>query len=207
MAGPPKGPVLGPMVICGIEISPRTYGELKAERVRDSKKIGENRRAELAELIRKRAKKIEFVEFWPGEIDRMREGGTNLNEIEAIGFAELLDLFKASRAYIDSASANSEEFARALKGLCEKDSMRLIVEHKADENYLPVSAASIMAKVRRDGRIEELKEDYGEIGSGYPADERTVRFLEDWIKRKGELPAIARKTWKTAKRMKGIFDS
>ncbi len=57
-----------------------------------------------------------------------------------------------------------------------ENKIEMIVEHKADEEYLPVSAASIIAKVRRDRRIEELKEKHGETGSGYPADERTIKF-------------------------------
>lgn len=175
---------------------------MKSERVRDSKKIGKQRRKELAELLHRRAEKIEFVEFWPEDIDEMRQNGTNLNRIEAIGFAKLLDRLKASQAYIDSASANAEKFSECLKNLCNKSTVELVVEHKADKNYLSVSSASILAKVRRDRRIEELKSEYGETGSGYPADDRTVKFLERWVEENEELPEIARKTWKTAKRMK-----
>lgn len=190
------------MVICGIKISPRTYGELRAERVRDSKKIGVERRRELSSLLRKRAERIEFVEFKAAKIDRMRRNGTNINCIEAIGFAKILDKLEASKAYIDSASANSEKFTQDMIDYCNKDGTELVVEHEADQNYLPVSSASILAKVRRDKRIEELKDKYGDTGSGYPADDRTIKFLERWIEENEELPEITRKTWKTAKRLK-----
>ena len=40
-----------------------------------------------------------------------------------------------------------------------------------------VSAASIVAKVVRDREITKLAKKYGEIGSGYPSDPVTIRWL------------------------------
>lgn len=59
-----------------------------------------------------------------------------------------------------------------------------------------------MAKVRRDRKIEELKERYGDTGSGYPSDDRTVQFLERWMEKNSELPDCVRKTWGTVERFK-----
>lgn len=189
------------MVICGVVLSPDVHGELKAKRVRDSKEIGPRKREYLAKLIKKRAEKFEILEFEPAEIDQLREEGTNLNRIEAIGFARVLNRLESRKAYLDSASANSDKFAESVQELLENN-VELIVEHKADDKYLPVSAASIIAKVRRDRRIEELKGEYGETGSGYPADERTTKFLKKWMKTHDDLPNSARKSWKTAQRIK-----
>lgn len=189
------------MVICGIVLDPEVFGCLRAERVRDSKEIGPNRREELFEILVEKSEEFEMVEIGSQEIDEQRNNGTNLTELEAIGFAEVLDRLELRKAYIDSASANSEKFREGIQENLDKDP-DLVVEHKADENRLPVSAASILAKVRRDERIERLKEDYGEIGSGYPADDRTVDFLESWMENHTELPDITRKTWKTAQRIK-----
>ncbi|KXB05929.1 hypothetical protein AKJ53_01735 [candidate division MSBL1 archaeon SCGC-AAA382F02] len=188
------------MVICGILLDTDVFAELKAERVRDSKKISPNRRKELSELLKKRAEKFEIVEIEPGEIDQLRGEGTNLNQIEAIGFARVLNRLNPETVYVDSASANTEMFADQIYELLDED-MELIVEHEADVKYLPVSAASIIAKVRRDERIEELKEKYGEMGSGYPADDRTIQFLKKWVKEHKELPTFARQSWKTAQRI------
>lgn len=192
------------MVICGITLDPESFEELRVERVRDSKKISPRRRESLAALLKDRAEDYEIVEFGPAEIDQLRAEGTNLNEIEALGFAKILNRLEPPKAYIDSASANTEVFADSISELLECD-MELVVEHGADEKYLPVSAASIIAKVRRDSEIEELKKKYGETGSGYPADERTVRFLENWVRENGELPPFARNSWKTAERIKSEF--
>ena len=51
----------------------------------------------------------------------------------------------------------------------------------------------------RDREIRKLKALYGEIGSGYPSDPRTLEFLERWIEERGEPPPIARKSWKTVR--------
>jgi len=43
---------------------------------------------------------------------------------------------------------------------------------------------------------------YGDMGSGYTADPKTLEFLESWIKRYGSYPEFVRKSWKPAKRLK-----
>lgn len=201
-----RGPVLGPMVICGVTLNPEVFKELNAERVRDSKKIGPQRRVELAKLIIERAERHEIIEFEASEIDRLRlEKDVNLNEIEAIGFARLINKLDPPKVYVDSASANAEKFAESIRQQLEVDT-ELVVEHEADVKYLPVSAASIIAKVRRDERIEKLSHHYGELGSGYPADERTINFLESWMQEHRELPEFARSSWKTAQRIEKKFE-
>lgn len=199
--GPPKGPVLGPMVICGVSLRSSLWHELRNRGVRDSKKISPERREELALFLREEAERIEFVEIGPEQIDRARDNGSNMNQIEADGFARILNKLDPPRAYLDSASANAQKFASIVEGKLKND-IELVVEHSADENYPPVSAASILAKVRRDKRIDELKDEHGETGSGYPVDERTIKFLEKWMEDHDNLPNCARKSWKTAQRIK-----
>jgi ribonuclease HII len=76
---------------------------------------------------------------------------------------------------------------------------QIVSEHKADSSYPVVAAASIVAKVRRDQRIREFHQSYGDFGSGYPNDPKTRRFLTDWIKTHNTYPDIVRKTWETAR--------
>ncbi|TET00778.1 MAG: ribonuclease HII, partial [Hadesarchaea archaeon] len=42
---------------------------------------------------------------------------------------------------------------------------------------------------------------YGDLGSGYTSDPRTIAFLERWVREHGELPEFARKSWETAQRI------
>ncbi len=189
------------MVICGVSFRPEVISDLESEGVRDSKELPPNRREELDEFLRVKAEKCEIVEFEACEIDNLRWEGTNLNQIEEIGFSKILNRLKTEKAFIDSASANAEKFSKNLMNMLNHDT-ELIVEHGADKNRLPASAASIIAKVRRDKRIEELKEEFGDTGSGYPGDNNTIHFLKKWFQKHGCLPECARETWKTAKRIK-----
>ena len=78
---------------------------------------------------------------------------------------------------------------------------KIICRHKADEIYPAVSAASIVAKVIRDREIEKLHEKYGDFGSGYPSDPRTINFVKNSIQNKIDIDKIVRHQWKTYKSM------
>ena len=51
------------------------------------------------------------------------------------------------------------------------------------------------AKLR--ARIEELRKEYGEIGSGYAHDPITIRFLSEYYLTNQDFPPIVRRSWKT----------
>ena len=80
-------------------------------------------------------------------------------------------------------------------------------QHKADENYESVAAASICAKLLRDQRIAELAQQHGSFGSGYPSDPYTIAALHDPAKFKLLHPFI-RHRWKTVEQLaqKKLFE-
>jgi len=189
------------MVICGISFEQKSLKYLQEKGIKDSKELKASQRKELDGYLRKTAEKVEIIEFKAQKITSMQKRNTNLNQIEEIGFSKILNHLNVKKAFIDAASTNVEKFSKNLRKKTNGKA-KIIAEHKADENRLPVSAASIIAKVRRDKRIEELKEKFGKIGSGYPSDPKTIKFLENWIKNHEKFPKIVRKTWKTAERIK-----
>lgn len=78
------------------------------------------------------------------------------------------------------------------------------VSKKADSIYPIVSAASVCAKVTRDAALDALVETYsmkgGEMGTGYPGDERTKQWLRGSMDPVfGWSPAMTRFSWSTAK--------
>jgi ribonuclease HII len=101
---------------------------------------------------------------------------------------------------VDACDVNSFRYAEMVKGNLVRQ-CEIVSEHHADVKFPVVSAASIIAKVTRDRAIAALAKKYGEIGSGYPADPVTIRFLETWIAEHGSPPPIARKSWKTISAM------
>jgi ribonuclease HII len=194
-----RGPVLGKMVLCGVLFDEGAAERLKAAGVRDSKLLSPKRRAALAELILRQAIKCEVIELSPEEIDTLREK-INLNELEAMKFAQILERLKPNVAYVDSTDPNPSRFRkRIIRYLQSKP--QLIVENFADRRYEIVAAAAVVAKVRRDQQINELRLKYGDLGSGYSSDPRTIEFLRQWVRKEGKLPPFARKSWETSKRI------
>ena len=55
--------------------------------------------------------------------------------------------------------------------------------------------------MERDAEIAKLSKAHGELGSGYPHDERTIKFLEKWLEKNKALPKFARGSWETNKRL------
>ncbi len=191
-----KGPVVGPMVVAGVMIPETRATFLEQLGLRDSKALSPRRREFLAEEIRKVAK-YHILEVSAGQIDALREKMT-MNEVMVVSYAKVLKELKPDRAFVDAADVNPGRFAQNVH---EKYGapIDIVSEHNADAKYPIVSAASILAKVRRDAAMRALEKQIGrEIGSGYPSDSRTVHFLENWIKEHGSLPSFVRHSWKTA---------
>jgi len=200
-----RGPVIGSLFVAGV----LNFEGLEVLGVRDSKRLSSKRREQLAKLIVD-ATEVQVVELTAKEIDERRKS-QSMNEITVDLFARIIELLHPDRVYVDAADVNPERFAYNLRKKCRcKCNMRerdieIISEFKADVNYPVVSAASIVAKVHRDRSIRELATEIGtEIGSGYPADPRTIQFLKrllDDRKDKNSIPAYVRQSWKTFERL------
>ena len=118
--------------------------------------------------------------------------------MEAKFVAKILDKLKPDVVYVDAPDTSPERFAcQIIQNLNQP--IKIISEHKADQNYPIVSAASILAKQKRDEIIKNLHKIYGDFGSGYPSDPKTIKFLKKWIVRDGCNLPIIRRTWKTFK--------
>jgi ribonuclease HII len=130
----------------------------------------------------------------------MRAKGINLDKIEAMKMAEIIEMSNGSRIYVDSLSHNSKRFKNILISYLKNKEADLVVENYLDESVPVVSAASIVAKVNRDEAIKELEAKAGQkIGVGYPHDELTIKYVEKLVKEsKGkDLPPFIRKSWIT----------
>lgn len=131
-------------------------------------------------------------------IDYSVEKGDKLNSLEIETMAGIINRLKPDVAYIDAIGPIEKNFAIGIYRHIDPK-IKIIAEHKADSKYLVVSAASILAKVKRDRAIYDLRNTYGDFGSGYPSDLKTRNFLKQWVEKFGEAPKFARKSWKTVK--------
>ena len=126
--------------------------------------------------------------------------GINLNQIEAIHMAKIINMAKPDKVIIDAPSGK-EKFLNFMKKFLEIEP-EIILEHKADLKYPVVSAASIVAKYIRDKEIEKISKKYGiDLGVGYPHDEKCLNGVKYNLKNK-EFMKHVRKNWSTYSRIK-----
>jgi len=197
-----RGPVLGPLVVAGVTF--KDDKKLIEYKIRDSKKISPNRREILAKKIKELAIRYEILVISAVDIDDMRKVMT-LNEIEVNAFNKVIKKLRPDICYVDSADVNEDRFAKDISiGLSFKPN--IISKHKADDIYPIVGAASILAKTKRDELVKVIEEKLKQklnlpLGSGYPADPITKKFLKTYLNKFGKLPPHTRHSWKTSQNL------
>lgn len=199
-----RGCIIGPLVVAGVLVKEENLPVLRQLGVKDSKLLSPKKREALFNEISRLAEKHHVVKLLPSEIDRAVECKRKLhklNRLEAQTMTQIINALKPDEAYVDAADVVEERFKQHIQeGLTVK--AKITSRHKADKIYPVVSAASIIAKVERDKEIEALKGVYGDFGSGYLADKKTLLFLRQWMQTHSEYPSCVRQSWKTAKQVK-----
>lgn len=197
-----RGPVIGPLVMCGVVIDEKDEAKLKSIGAKDSKLLTPMTRELLFDQIKGMVKAHKIIIIPPAEIDKtLLSKDSNLNWLEADTSAKLINALKPDVAVLDCPSTNISAYRSYVKKKLNNQKIKVIAEHKADINHPVVSAASILAKVTRDREIEKIKKKIGmDFGSGYPSDARTQGFLKKHYK---DFPDIFRKTWSSYKKVAG----
>ncbi|MFA5126042.1 MAG: ribonuclease HII [archaeon] len=195
-----RGPCFGPMTI-GISVMEKeSEKELKSLGVKDSKQILPAKRKSLVNEVKKHSVEHKVIILEPIEINDLM-AQHSLNEIEAIKIAELINGLKKKPEiiFIDSPDALKGAFEKRIRKYLNKthEKTKIVAENKADSTYVVVGAASILAKVKRDEEIEHLAEEFGDFGSGYPADPKTQKYLAEYVKKNKKLPPFSRIFWST----------
>lgn len=195
-----RGPVIGPMVICGVLAERTGIKQLKKMGVRDSKTLTHKSRVKLRKKIPSVVEEFYLIVVSSREIDKW-VAKKQLNVLEGWKMAEIINTLCPQIVFIDAPLKNTLKFKMLVAEKVNMD-VDIIAENNADRNYTLVSAASIIAKVERDQIIKEYQKAYGHFGSGYPSDPKTIEFLLTYINEDKELPEIIRKTWKTLIKLK-----
>ncbi len=187
-----KGAVLGPLVVAGV--SCQSTEDCLGLGIRDSKELSRRQREKLYTVIEDRFRTALTVVL-PEEIDATRPW-MSLNRRVAKAHAGVIAQLAVTTAYVDACDVDALRYARMVREHLAPN-VAVVSEHSADKRYAIVGAASIVAKVNRDWAIDRLKEEYGNIGSGYPSDADTIAFLKAYMQSEGTAPPFARKSWKT----------
>eukprot|EP00536_Pseudo-nitzschia_multiseries_P003952 jgi/Psemu1/323232/estExt_fgenesh1_pg.C_630023 len=206
-----RGCVLGPMVY-GCAYWSVDVADSIPKGFRDSKQMKESERDTLFEEL-KEHRDIGYAlrSILPSEISRnMLRKSTdvyNLNEMSHDAAIALIHKIvkqgnvNVTKAFIDTVG-NPKSYKRKLER--EFPGIEFVVESKADANYAPCSAASVVAKVMRDRMLDNWKYSEScdisrEFGSGYPSDPKCKKWLETLHDPVFGYSDILRFSWATSK--------
>jgi len=190
-----RGSLLGPLVIAGVLIQHTKIKNLKSMGIRDSKKLSPRKREFLYKKIIEQVDDFAIARIYPRIIDSSVRKH-KLNFLEARYMAKVISKLNPTVAYVDSCDVNPKRFGKEIGKLSHVSKIRSY--HKADNKFVVVSAASIIAKVTRDKAISRLQKEY-DLGSGYPSDSKTMDFVFDYVSNGKEIPSFVRKSWKPIK--------
>lgn len=190
-----RGPVLGHMV----------YGALIANSIKedfkDSKQLTQTTRNDLFSEIEKNYSFI-YTAIHPQYISRnMLKKGKAKKNLNQISYETVINIIKEIEKsyeinclYLD-ALGPIDKYKKELRK--HFPTYKIVIENKADSKYKIVSGASIIAKVMRDKLIKEWDLKDKNHGSGYPADEITIKWLERNFCKINGFPSIVRTSWQT----------
>ena len=191
-----RGPVLGSMFVAAVA---RPSDRGLPGGVRDSKRIPPTERADLARAIDHDSQLHTAV--LEVSVDRIDAQSGRLNHLTADVTVEAIETIRESVSSVSSIVVDACDTDKAryadLVGRELPSDIEVIAEHGADDRFPVVSAASIVAKEAREAHVDELREEYGTLGSGYPSDPTTRTFLAEYVDDHGALPDCARRSWKT----------
>ncbi len=195
-----RGAALGPMILAGVAIERSKIDELISLGVADSKTYGggavaRNIRLRLAARIKPLCE-ISVHSVSATRIDFLRtRHRTSLNEIERNMAEAIMEDLNATDNSTFEIIADGRSLFKDLEPVHENFKSH----DKAESKFPHVAAASIIAKVMRDQKMEEIYQKYGtsldEIGgAGYP-NPNTEVFLRKYVKKYKGLPPEARRSW------------
>jgi ribonuclease HII len=199
-----RGCVIGPLVVAGVAVKTEKLPLLTALGVKDSKLLSAKKREALYPEIIKLTENHHIVKVLPDQIDKVVGSARKLhklNRLEAQTMAKIIEALRPDEAYVDAADVMEQRFGNHISE-CLTIKTKIVSQHKADRVFPVVSAASIIAKVERDREIAILKGTYGDFGSGYLTDAKTMVFLKRLLDENGDYPSCVRQSWKPAKKAK-----
>lgn len=193
-----RGSLLGPIIVAGVCVTKKSISEMVEKGIKDSKLLSPKKRQVLFGHVINLAESICVCRINIEDID-FHVLRNNLNLLEAEAMAITIRNMKSDKTYVDSCDVNPSRYQRTIKSFLKQNNTKLISMHHADRLNIVVSGASIIAKVIRDSEISKIRIKYGDVGSGYPSDKKTIKFVKEWFRQKNEIPPFARKSWKPAK--------
>ncbi|MEO0098930.1 MAG: hypothetical protein ABIK99_04485 [candidate division WOR-3 bacterium] len=213
-----KGEIIGPIVLTGVLFPAALFSKVDAivglanTKKRHNLNYWERTFTQLSLL------KEEGFSYIVEEIPPDQLSGNNLNRLLDKGYKKIINLFLKGilkergnlaryRLVLDDYGVGGK-FQQFLQSLQRKEG-KVIITPNADEKYLEVKVASIIAKRFREKIIKRIKENPKyqigglTIGSGNSADKTTKEWLKKWWETYKNFPWFVKKSFKPVKGMGG----
>lgn len=184
-----RGCSCGSMFMAGVWAPSEVAESWKLNGLKDSKELSREDRDKLAVQIKEEASLYTIEEVLAEHIDL-----DNLDHIEFETMNEIISFSSKHDKIIIDCPGNRSVWWKAFSDVLPTMD-GIILEHKADENYPIVSAASILAKSARDSHVDYI----GVPNGGYSGD-KLWAFLEAEIVKNGKLPDYVRHSWGSVKK-------
>ncbi len=139
-----RGPLAGDVVAAAVILDP----DRPIPGLRDSKKLSEARREELAAIIRERAQAFAVARATVEEIDRL-----NILQASLLAMRRAVEALEPQPQYVLVDGNRLPRWSYASEPVV-----------KGDDRVPAIAAASILAKVQRDGELVALDEQYPGYG-------------------------------------------
>jgi len=197
-----RGCAIGPLVVAGVVFVEDDARTLARMGVRDSKTLSPGKRERLSPQIMELALDHKIIEISPGTIDRVVTRSVplrRLNYLETMVMARIIRELRPDSAYVDTCDVDHLRCRDQIQSVLPFH-VDVTCVPKADSLYPVTAAASILAKVHRDRIVAELRAIYGDFGSGYCSDHRTIEFIDYWFSEHRESPPFMRASWAPVKR-------
>lgn len=188
-----RGAVLGPLVVAGVHVVEEGLAGLWELGARDSKLVPRARRLAVVRALAAAGARGRVVVIPAAAVD-----GDSLTSLELAAAASLVDRLGPERVVVDAPVAPLAvgRFVAALSARCAAPPPAIDAFPKADRDHPAVAAASLLAKVVRDGYVVALRQRFGDFGWGYPGEPKVRQYLASWLAEEGTLPPICRTRWR-----------
>jgi len=201
-----KGDYFGPLVIAGVHADPSGVKILHELKIRESKKIADQRAIKLASTINSKLK-TKIVIVGPEKYNMLYDGMGNLNKILAWGHARvienLLSEIPCRKVVLDQFGDKS----LVRNALMKKGRTVEIDQTHGAERDVVVAAASVVARAKFLTRLKKLSDTFKiELPKG--ASPKVVEQGRRFIEQRGiqQLTKVAKLHFKTTQKILGLDD-
>jgi len=195
-----KSPVIGNYYLAGVLINSSRVTYLNG--IKDSKTYTKGQIESWYKKIITVAEAVKVAKIPASIISKSNNINTTIMRY-CIKIIQHFSVYNIMKIYVDNWEHSEEHWFRRAKAVSPRRFFPylkafVIPEHHADEKYIPVSAAGVVARYHWDRHMEYLNKRFN-VGCGQASDPRTIAFVQKYLNTKYQ--NLIRMNWVTVKKV------